>query len=476
MMEELPGTTPSLSGTGDVDCDFCTGQKSKAAKSCLTCLASFCEIHVQLHFEGAVWQHHELVNPVGDLRQKLCAKHHKCLEVFCRTDRVCICCLCAATDHKNHVTVELELERSEQQKRLDESLLEIKKEIVKRQKELEAMEFSINLIKSAERDMKECKDAFHALLCSIEEANRKVMEQIRELEKQELRRAKEAMKQLEKEIEELKRRDAELTKLSETDDHIHFLQACSVYQMQPKDKDPLHFIAFTDFFSTSMEKAIYNVKERIEKICQQGREQNPVPASFMHQPFPQTREEFLECSCSLSLDPNTANKFLYLSDGNRRMTLVHTSQPYPDHPERFDWWSQVLCTQGLFRSCFYWEVQWTGNKAVIGVTYRGINRKEKCDTCILGQNAKSWSLRCSDSGFSAQHNKKETKITAHPCHRIGVYLDCLAGSLSFYSVSDTMTHLYSFRNTFKEPLYPGFWVYSHKSSITICQLKQSSLS
>ncbi|MGH0182564.1 UNVERIFIED_CONTAM: hypothetical protein FKN15_009879 [Acipenser sinensis] len=106
-----PPPAQSYAGPGDVPCDFCTGRKFKAVKSCLTCLTSYCETHVKTHYEGAAFKRHKLINAIGDLEQKLCAEHQKVLEGFCRTDQTCICWLCADEDHKTHDTVSAETER-----------------------------------------------------------------------------------------------------------------------------------------------------------------------------------------------------------------------------------------------------------------------------------------------------------------------------------------------------------------------------
>ncbi|KAL0992656.1 hypothetical protein UPYG_G00096290 [Umbra pygmaea] len=174
--------------------------------------------------------------------------------------------------------------------------------------------------------------------------------------------------------------------------------------------------------------------------------------------------------CDLTLDPNTVNRDLCLSEENRKVTWSKEKLPYPDHPERFDICEQVLCREGLTERC-YWEVEWSGGEAGIGVTYKGINRRGRGDDCMLGYNDKSWTLYCDDDSYYARHNNKRTDlpVTSLDSHRVGVYLDWPAGTLSFYRVSsDTLTHLYTFNTTFTEPLYPGFRLYY--SSVSLCQV------
>ncbi|XP_029903474.1 protein NLRC3-like [Myripristis murdjan] len=175
-------------------------------------------------------------------------------------------------------------------------------------------------------------------------------------------------------------------------------------------------------------------------------------------------------SCELKLDTNTAHRNLVLSEDNRKATAVTEEQPYPDHPERFDFWRQILCRDGLTGRC-YWEVEKKG-RVYISVTYRGISRKGNSEDCALGRNDKSWTLICSDYGFSARHNNRGTAIPVRPhSNRVAVYLDWPAGSLSFYSVSsDTLIHLHTFNTTFTEPLYFGFEIWEYDSSVSLCEI------
>ncbi|XP_073688831.1 uncharacterized protein [Garra rufa] len=182
-------------------------------------------------------------------------------------------------------------------------------------------------------------------------------------------------------------------------------------------------------------------------------------------------------SCDLTLDPNTAHTRLILSENNRKITHVRDYQSYPYHPERFDTWSQVLSKNSLSGRC-YLEVEWGGHKAVISVTYKGINRKGVSEDCVFGHNEKSWSLICSDDTFIVCYNNRETDTHVPFCSskRVGVYVDVLAGTLSFYSVSDTHTlaHLHTFNTTFTDSLYVGFMFYYLKSSMSVCQIEKSN--
>ncbi|KAL0147817.1 hypothetical protein M9458_056894 [Cirrhinus mrigala] len=175
-------------------------------------------------------------------------------------------------------------------------------------------------------------------------------------------------------------------------------------------------------------------------------------------------------ACFLTLDPNTANRYLILSEENRKVTHVDEYQSYPDHPDRFDDMinPQVLCRESVCGRC-YWEIEWSGDYCVyISVAYKSINRKADSVECVFGFNDQSWSLICYPDKYSFRHNGIETDLPVKSIiSRIGVYVDVSAGTLSFYSVSDTMSLIHTEQTTFTQPLHPGFKVYPG-SSVKLC--------
>ncbi len=175
------------------------------------------------------------------------------------------------------------------------------------------------------------------------------------------------------------------------------------------------------------------------------------------------------------------NKLLHLSERNRVITNTDTDQSYPDHPDRFDDNWQVLCRESVSGRC-YWEIEWSGDDGVfISVSYKSIRRKGEGDECWFGSNDQSWSLICYPDRYSFKHNNIETRLPVKPIssriggfdddddiRRIGVFVDHSAGTLSFYSVSDTMNLIHTVQTTFTQPLYPGFRLYYSGSSVKLC--------
>ncbi|XP_073676347.1 tripartite motif-containing protein 16-like protein [Garra rufa] len=224
--------------------------------------------------------------------------------------------------------------------------------------------------------------------------------------------------------------------------------------------DPFSCLVSFDVLSESVhqmrDKLVDFCKEELKKISDRVTSTNIVLW---------TRKDFLQYFHQLTLDLNTVNKLLRLSENNRVITNTEKVQPYPDHPDRFDVW-QVLCRESVCGRC-YWEIEWSGF-VHISVSYKSISRKGRGKECGFGSNDQAWSLECHPSSFSFIHNNKWTDLPVEPISsRIGVFVDHSAGTLSFYSVSDTMSLIHTVHTTFTQPLYPGFWVCSG-SSVKLC--------
>uniref|UniRef100_A0A8C1U1Z1 Tripartite motif-containing protein 16-like n=1 Tax=Cyprinus carpio TaxID=7962 RepID=A0A8C1U1Z1_CYPCA len=214
------------------------------------------------------------------------------------------------------------------------------------------------------------------------------------------------------------------------------------------------------FSSDALRESVLQLRDKLEDFCKEELKKISDRVALIR-----LRKDFLQYSRQFTPDLNTVNKYLCLSERNRVITVTNTVQSYPDHPDRFDVW-QVLCRESVCGRC-YWEIEWSGS-VYISVSYKSISRKGGGDKCWFGWNDQSWSLCCSSSRYSFRHNNIKTDLPVESISsRIGVFVDHSAGTLSFYSVSDTVSLIHTVQTTFPQPLYPGFTVYKG-SSVKLC--------
>ncbi|XP_073676525.1 tripartite motif-containing protein 16-like protein [Garra rufa] len=455
-------------GAGDVECDVCTGRKYKAVKSCLMCQESYCQTHFERHEEFHSRKPHKVTEATGRLQEMICQKHEKILEVFCRTDQKCICVLCTIIEHKNHDIVSVAEQRTEKQKQLKETQKTFQQRIQQREKDVQQLREAVESHKrSAQTAVEDSERIFTELIRSIERSRSELIRLIRDQEKRAVSRAEGRLERLEQEINDLRRRDAELEQLSHTQDHIQFLQSFQSLSAPPESTDVKDL--FSSLFSfDDLRESVHQLRDKLEDFCKEELKKISDRVTSTNIDL-WTRKDFLQYSHQLTLDLNTVNKYLCLSENNRVITYTDTDQSYPDHPDRFDYYHQVLCRESVCGRC-YWEIEWSGDKGVyISVSYKSISRKGWGNECRFGSNDQSWSLFCSPSSYSFIHNKIVTVLPVEPISsRIGVFVDHSAGTLSFYSVSDTMSLIHTVHTTFTQPLYPGLWTNYVGSSLKLC--------
>ncbi|KAI4800523.1 hypothetical protein KUCAC02_009665 [Chaenocephalus aceratus] len=460
-------------GAEDVACDVCTGRKLRACKSCLQCVASYCDQHLQPHYESAVFKKHKLVEPSKKLQENICSRHDEVKKLFCRTDQQSICYLCSVDEHKGHDTVSAAAERTERQRELEGSRLNIQQRIQDGEKEVKLLQQEVQAVNgSADKAVEDSEKTFTELIRLMEKRSSDVKQQLRSQQEREVSRVGELQEKLEQEIRELKRRDAELELLSHTEDHNQFLLSYpsslpaplsgATHSSSINIRPLSYFEDVTAALSAVRDKLQDALREEWTNVSPTEVEVLPSAAE------PATRAGFFTCSQEITLDPNTAGTRLVLSEGSRKATFMEKDQSYSSHPDRFTDYPQVLSRESLTGRC-YWEVEWRGRGVFVAVAYKNTSRAG--GESLFGYNDKSWSLDCFQNSYRFRYNSILTPVSGPLSSRVGVYLDHRAGVLSFYSVSETTTLLHRVQTTFTQPLHAGVCVYGYGATAEFCKLK-----
>ncbi|XP_032881967.1 tripartite motif-containing protein 16-like [Amblyraja radiata] len=480
---------PAAAGPGDVTCDSCPRQQPlKAERSCLQCLASYCQAHLQPHRQSPAFRHHRLAPPLRDLGLRRCPLHGKPLESYCRTERRCVCWVCALREHRDHQVSTVEEEAARRQKLIMERKKELEEHLQITANEIGKWIQNIDCIKESTQRVKgDALAKFSELIGAVQVAQREVLGFIERERQTELNRAERVRKELEQRWSELRQEKVRLEALSQIEDSIAISQEYLDFNDIAENPASPPLTTGLEAKLGKVERAVSGLSTLIKDHVQTAWTKNlenigsaddeePIlspSASISHEdpllPEAQRREDLLQYRCQLTLDPSTVQKELYLSDGNQRVTNIYPrSEDYEHGPERFDLCSQVLCREPLGGGQFYWEVELNDGDAMIGITHGQIRRKGSDSCCILGRNLFSWCVEFWYNNVSAWHNNEETRLQVGRYGRIGVCLNCPAGTLTFYGVTEQVVIIHQFHATFNKPMHPAFWVYCD-TTLGICQ-------
>ncbi|KAH1182618.1 tripartite motif-containing protein 16 [Mauremys mutica] len=479
----------SLEDGQEILCDFCMAQKVLAVKSCLTCMVNYCEDHLRPHLENSKLWSHKLMNPAKDIDLQTCETHKGHLGWFCQTDLACVCEECLAEEHKGHNLLTCEAARKDNESELvqtqaeyDWKLKSAENAIVKLQNNTQSIVSSISEVKSL------VSGQFGELLEAVKMAHSDVLAFLEEKERVAVNQANGIKIHLEQKRAVMEENKLRLEKMAlYTSDILFLKEYCELKKNTGDDALPSVYIGLKDklsgirrVISESTEHLLQLVQTTYkEKLQEFSKEEDCgiktmvsaiVPSRHrISAPDPETRSDFLKYSRPLTFDPVTAHRYLRLLEDNHKVTnTTPWEHSYPDHPERFEHWRQVLSDNSLYMGRYYFEAEISGAGIYIGMTYKSIDRKgSESNSCISGNNF-SWSIQWHGKGFSAWHSDVEIPLKTDTFNRIGVYLDYPKGTLSFYGVtSDTMTLIHKFECEFAEPLYPAFWLSKKENSIRI---------
>ncbi|XP_074490446.1 E3 ubiquitin-protein ligase TRIM21-like [Sebastes fasciatus] len=424
---------------GEVPCDVCTGTKLKALKSCLVCLESYCETHLEPHLTRSALKRHQLIDPVENLEGRMCTKHDKLLELFCKTDQICVCMLCTISKHKTHDVVPLKEGYDGKKAELE---AEIQQMIQKRRLKIQEMNHSVGLSKEdADREIADGVQVFTALKESVERSQADLIDTIKEKQTKTEKQAEGFIKELEQEISELEKRSTEVEQLLLSEDHLHVLQSFTSLNTALPTKDWTEVSVRPSSYEGTVVRAVNQLEETLSKQMKKLLEAE--------------LKRVQQSAVDVTLDPDTAQPELILSDDGKQVKHGDVRKNLPDNPERFDYCVNVLAKQSFSSGRFYYEVQVKGKTGwSLGVARESINRKGKIE--LNPQNG-YWTIWL--------RNKSEYKALAGPSvclslksqlEKVVVFVDYEEGLVSFYDV-DAAALIYSFTGcSFTEKLYPYF--------------------
>ncbi|XP_075437079.1 E3 ubiquitin/ISG15 ligase TRIM25-like [Ascaphus truei] len=432
-------------------CTYCVTSSVPAAKTCLHCDASLCDIHLERHSKS---EEHVLSEPTTSLKTRKCPVHKKLLECYCTEDAACICVSCwVFGEHRGHQVESLN-EASEKKKEklrhVLEKLTSVREETEKRAQSLQERRRDAQEKAAGEtarvtaliRDIREQLDVLE----------KRVLSEITRWEEQVSLRVSDLIQQLEIKKDELSRKILHIEELSNITDPVTVLQG--------RESDNADFCGAEEGGNEDRE-----------------REGNKVPAvgDLYEVLIPLTLQRLADIVTDLKaksgfcvqgdsgilLDINTAANHVSVSGDLKTASWSETDQLRPDTPERFVGYNQVLSSRSFSSGQHYWEVEISdsGNWGV-GISYPSIVRKGY-QSCI-GENKKSWGLCMLDNYHAVIHDSIRTQIYPESrVQRLGIYLDYEAGRLSFYQLCDPIRHLHTVTATFTEPLHAAFWVWDN---------------
>ncbi|XP_026170598.1 tripartite motif-containing protein 16 isoform X2 [Mastacembelus armatus] len=464
--KQVNGTTEEAKteeplGPDDVVCDSCIDSPHRALKSCLTCLVSYCEVHLRPHLEKPKFQNHRLVEPLRDIERRTCESHDTLPVVEARR--------------------QIERELKDKQTDMMKTATAAEHAINKLQLNTVSIEQSVTEVQAV------IESRFEELQEMVDRAKKEVTEILENEQRQALKQAEGIRVHLEQRCTDLKKSQAQMEKISRNKNDVDFLQEYSVWKKEASDVSlPGVYIGLMDQLKSFSSVIVDSTKElcamlesscieKVKETCKNDKmgiktTVHPITAARYHLtiPDPVTRADFLKYVANLSLDAETAHKFLRLTEENKKVTNTTPWQhPYPDLPQRFENWRQVLATESFYLGRHYFEVDINGEGVYVGVTYKSIDRKgNESNSCITGNNF-SWCLQWNGRSFSTWHSDVETPLGTEKFTRIGVYVDYTEGLLAFYGVGNTMTLIHKYKAEFLEPLYPAFWLSKKENTVSL---------
>ena len=432
----------------DVLCDICTEIKEKAVKSCLTCLTSFCESHLEPHRRVAVLKGHTLLEPVKNLDDRMCKTHNKMTELYCLKEQAFICVLCLKADHKGHNAVPLEEQYEKVAATKDEAQANIQKLIQTRIEKIAEVEELLDVSPvDSEKEEKATVQVFSELIRSIQASQAELVEAIQQRHSAIKQKGEEFLKELRREVTELKSRSSQLEHLSQSEDHYHFLQSFPTLSKPPHKSCPDTDLG-PDLSFQATRGDLTRLKQRVDEIMEE------IPEIRM--------KRMREHAVNLTLDPDTAYYSLVISEDGKQVTMEDNIEEdeVTDNPKRFVVGCQVLAKEGFTTGKFYFEVQVKGKiRWIVGVVRESVDRKTNKSASV---EKGYWTFALFDGKYKTSA-VSEHKILKEELQKVGVFVDYNKGEVSFYNADSKSCLGCHMGCCFTEKLYPYFCPQSNEN-------------
>ncbi|KAM9356858.1 E3 ubiquitin-protein ligase TRIM21-like [Symphorus nematophorus] len=432
--------TPEQAGNGKVLCGICTGAKLTAIKSCLVCFVSYCETHLEPHQRISALKKHKLIHPVEDLESRICKKHEEPLELFCREDEMFVCKSCKDSDHKTHTIVSLEEEAEKRNAQLEKDKKDMDQMIQVRQQKIHEIQHSVE--SSRNNAVKAQSYSVHVMTAVVDYIKRSQAELTEVIQTQQKKTETETesfIKELEGEMMQIQQNNLQLNQVSLNNDVFVFLEnVLSLTITPPQVKDWSDVTVNSDQFTVheALTQLQTTVTREIRMLCD---------PDF---------KEMQRHAVDVTLDPDTANPSLNVSEDMKQVTHSDRKRNLPDKPQRFNVLN-VLAKEGFSSGKFYYEVQ-VKDKTMwdLGVANQSINRKG--DLRMSPKNG-YWTI-CLRKGseFTANASPAINLHVREMPQKVAVFVDYEEGQVSFYDV-DSRACIFSFTAcNFTEELFPFF--------------------
>ncbi|XP_034645038.1 zinc finger protein RFP-like [Trachemys scripta elegans] len=393
--------------------------------------------------------------------ERLCEKHKEPLKLFCKEDEIPICLVCdRSKQHRDHTVIPAEEAVEEFKEQIQDHLQTLREKTekllgckVRGEKRIQ------EYLRKTQTERKKIVSEFQQLRWFLEKQERLLLAQLEKLDKEVVKIQKE-----------------NITKLSEEISHLNEL----ISEMEGKYQKPANeFLQDVRSTLSSRKKGKFQEPEEISpelEVRLSDFSQKTVALMETLRKFKDTLPSALEKKrgesegahrqVNVTLDPDTAQPHLVLSEDRKRVRWGDTRQQLPNNPERFDYLPYVLGCEGFTSGRHCWEVDvGSGPYWAVGVARESVERKG-----VINRSSKAgiWALEW----YCGQFRALTFPVTPLPQgwfpSRIRVCLDCDRGQVTFINAGDEAP-IFSFPlgSVPGERIRPWLWVGS-KSWLSLC--------